>query len=112
MKKLYGKILDGRKFLKTHSYMFPQTWPNTSIGMDLYNGCSGQAFTEAYTTAFQLRWCDRNEDGRWHDSQDEIYAVFFGDNLAYSFINPNDKFFLDFKSHNMTSQREALEKYI
>ena len=111
IKELYADVVKEKRFFKARSYVFPQTWPNTAIGMDLQQGFSGQAFTEAYTTVFRVKWCERKDDGRFYDSLDEICVVFFGDNLAYSFLNPNEYFFLDLTSYKMASQSEALTRY-
>lgn len=72
-------------------YVFPQIWGSTALG---FNGIGGQAMTSAYTTVVS----DLNEG---------YHSVFFGEALAYTVFNPNDKFFKDIARHKMRSVRES-----
>lgn len=91
---------------------FLQTWPNTATGFDSENVVSGQAFTDEYTTVVEMHWHYLDVNKQWIDSNDCIYGVFFGDEIAYIIINPSDEFFEDLKNRQMESQRRALGKYI
>jgi len=66
-------------------HLFPQSWGSTALG---FGGIGGQAMTIAYTTVV----CD-NQEG--------YYSVFFGEKLAYSLTNPNQKFFEDMYKEQM-----------
>lgn len=106
-------ILKNACFLKFRADTFMQTWADTATGFNLKRGFAGQAFTDEYTTVMEMRWCVYEEDDKrkWHDSKDVIYGVFFGNELAYLFINPKEQFFEDLKNRRMLAQREAMETY-
>ena len=74
--------------------VFTQLWGSTTLG---FSGIGGSAMTEAYTTV-----CNTDSSN--------IYGVFFGEKLAYVVKNPNDRFFVDLREHNMASQDEV-ERY-
>lgn len=74
--------------------LFPQMWGSTTLG---FSGIGGSAMTEAYTTVCNI-------------DNTEVYGVFFGEKLAYVVKNPNDRFFVDLREHNMASQDEV-ERY-
>ena len=99
--KLFDAFSLDPKRYEIEAVMFQQIWPNTSCGMDWQGGLSGQAFTKCYTTVFELQG----------GGKDYIHCVCFGNHLAYIFVNANTKFFEDLKNRNMSSQKEADEKY-
>lgn len=79
--------------------LFLQVWPDTSCGLSTNPSYfAGQILTEEYTSVFELRWMysDISKEVR-------IYYVFFGNELAYYVINPNEKFFEDLKNRNMVA---------
>lgn len=91
--------------------VFQQTWANTATGFDIDCCFSGQAFTKEYTTVVEVKWHKKN--GKQYEAvEDVIYGVYFGNNIAYMFINPNDNFFEDLKNRDMKSQREAGKRYL
>lgn len=57
--------------------IFPQLWESTGTGLSLIGGSS---ITEEYTTIV-------------HERQSVLYAVFFGNKLAYAIEHPNELFF-------------------
>lgn len=79
-------------------YVFPQVWPSTCLGIDCdENGegfIGGQAMTKAFTSVF-------------YDTLNEIYVVFFDDNIAYIVSNPTDEFYEDLKNNNLKSRSKA-----
>ena len=87
---------------KFRAYVFLQTWPNTARGFDADGGFSGQAFTDEYTTVIKMTLIDAKTI---KEKDDEIYGVFFGNDIAYAFLNPNPKFFEDVNNRCMESQR-------
>ena len=91
--------------------VFMQTWGNTATGFDADNGCSGQAFTDEYTTVCEISWCRKDKEKGIVHVEEKIYGVFFGNKIAYMFINPNKHFFKDLKNRNMKSQKNALKEY-
>ena len=93
-------------------YTFMQSWANTATGFDIDCPVSGQAFTDEYTTVCEMSWCRKDPEKRWVHVEDKIYGVFFGNRIAYMFINPNEQFFKDLKNREMKSQRIALERYV
>ena len=82
--------------------VFRQTWSNTATGFDLSGGCSGQAFTNEYTTVCRV-FVKFDDDSEC----DDVYVIFFGNEIAYVIVAPNDKFFEDIKSRNMFPQSKA-----
>lgn len=101
---------------KFKMYVFPQTWSSTALGFD---GCGGQAITEAYTTVVEMTSykAESSKDikGKIHvvskDLEDKVYAVFFDGRIAYMCLNPNSEFFRDFDRMCMKPQRGA-EYYV
>lgn len=92
--------------------VFQQTWANTATGFNMDCCLSGQAFTKEYTTVVEMRWHKRTEKAKYEEVKDVIYGVYFGNSIAYMFINPNENFFEDLKNRDMKSQREAIKRYI
>lgn len=84
---------------------FMQTWGNTATGFEDGRCCSGQAFTDEYTTVCEMSLYERTKDGNgWHKKDNgKIYGVFFGNDLGYMIIDPNEQFFNDLKNRNMKS---------
>ena len=81
----------GYKGYDLEFYVFPQTWPSTALG---FEGIGGQAFTTAHTVVVvdpHEKWC----------------SVFFGDERAYTLLEPNELFFTDVKSGAMARQSRA-----
>ena len=109
--KLYPKVLENVKYPSFRMQVFTQTWANTATGFDLENYASGQAFTDEYTTVVEISWSDETDKEGLRNSKNKIYGVFFGNEPAYMFINPNKKFFKDLEKHDMKSQKNALESY-
>lgn len=97
-------------FIKYKAEVFMQTWVNTATGFD-FDGCvSGQAFTDEYTTVMEMSWAEKRKDSKgWEDSKFKIYGVFFGNKMAYVFVNPNKLFFDDWKNKQMKSCRQSLQ---
>lgn len=89
--RFWNEIKDKEEYKELKYYpdfevcVFPQTWGDTSLG---FGGVGGQAITTAYTTVIQdvnTGWC----------------GVFFGERMAYTILNPNDKFYKDMQSFNI-----------
>lgn len=112
--KLHSVILKDSIFPEFSIDTFMQTWGNTATGFDAENVVSGQAFTDEYTTVCKMSWARKaNDQSRWIvDDDNKIYGVFFGNHIAYMFLNPNKQFFEDLKNRNMKSQKEALTRYV
>lgn len=107
--ELFESELIMSTYHKFKMYVFPQTWGSTALGFD---GCGGQAITEAYTTVVEMSWDYVNKtDGirglNLTTSDDRIYAVFFDGKIAYMCLNPNHKFLKDLSNMRMKSQKEA-----
>ena len=51
--ELFENELTMSTYHKFKMYVFPQTWSSTALGFD---GCGGQAITEAYTTIVEMSW--------------------------------------------------------
>jgi len=107
--ELFKDVLIMSTYHKFKMYVFPQTWSSTALGFD---GCGGQAITEAYTTVVEMSWCytNKTEEIRgfnFIESEDKIYAVFFDGKIAYMCLNPNSEFFKDFNRMCMKPQRGA-----
>lgn len=105
--ELFKDVLTMSTYHKFKMYVFPQTWSSTALGFD---GCGGQAITEAYTTVVEMSWdCVNKTDNirglNLTTSDDRIYAVFFDGKLAYMCLNPSKQFFKDLDKRNMRSQR-------
>ena len=78
---------------------FWQIWSSTALG---FSGCcGGQAMTSAYTTVVGMDWYDKNT----------LYAVFFGNEIAYMYLNPSSEFYHDLEHRCMKSQTESA-KYL
>lgn len=97
--ELFENELIMSTYHKFKMYVFPQTWSSTALGFD---GCGGQAITEAYTTVVEMEL--RNINKR---TCDIIYAVFFDGRIAYMCLNPNAIFLTDLKNMDMESQKKA-----
>ena len=105
VKEKYPSAFDANsQWRKCTADMFTQTWSTTATGFDLEGGCSGQAFTDEYTTVMELEWYELS-NGILCPKQ--IYGVFFGNRLAYILKNPNQKFEFDFRDRCMNSQKNA-----
>lgn len=101
--ELFKDILTMSTYHKFKMYVFPQTWSSTALGFD---GCGGQAITEAYTTVVEMEL--HNIDKKTYDrTYDIIYAVFFDGRIAYMCLNPNAIFLMDLKNMDMESQKKA-----
>lgn len=85
---------------------FWQIWGSTALGFDANGGCGGQAMTPAYTTVVEMGWYI-NENKHWVLSKDMLYAVFFGNEIAYTYINPSGEFYHDLEHRCMKSQKES-----
>lgn len=108
---IHEEVLKDAVYFKFKMDVFIQTWANTATGFDYEGGVSGQAFTDAYTTVCEMSWCDKDGEGNITESPNRIYGVFFNNEIAYMFINPNKKFFKDLREHRMKSQKYALKEY-
>ncbi len=82
--------------------MFPQTWPDTAGGFSEPGMVAGQAFTTQFATVMRVYV---------HDTKEEYYGVFFGNELAYIVDNANETFFKDLKEHNLKTRHDAQEAY-
>ena len=102
---VHQDVLHDAKYPSLKADVFMQTWANTATGFDMFSVASGQAFTDEYTTVMELSWCDKE----MKYVEDKIYIVFFGNRLAYMYLNPNEQFFEDLKNRNMKSQKESKE---
>ena len=107
VKEKYPSAFDANsQWIKCTADMFMQTWSNTATGFDLEPVCSGQAFTDEYTTVMELEWYELSSvDNKLHTKY--LYGVFFGNKLAYILKNPNQKFEFDFRDRCMNSQKNA-----
>ena len=107
IKEKYPSIFDtSNQWYKCTADVFVQTWGNTATGFDLEPVCSGQAFTDEYTTVMRLEW---HELSNGVFCQKQVYGVFFGNKLAYILRNENQKFEFDLKDRCMNSQKNARE---
>jgi len=83
--------LSNLKYSDIKVTIFEQTWGSTALG---FGGIGGQAMTSAYTTVI------------W-DYTINIWAVYFGNRMAYIILDPNDLFMENvFKSRNVASVAE------
>lgn len=89
-------------------YMFPQTWPNTGCGFAQPGYCYGQAFTSDYTVVLIFRRMQSSGTGIIEHNK---CCVCFGDRVAYILDDPNDKFWGDLFSFNMSGITE-FDKYL
>lgn len=107
--ELFESELIMSTYHKFKMYVFPQTWSSTALGFD---GCGGQAITEAYTTIVEMT-SYKFESGKdirgivYKELEDKVYAVFFDGKIAYMCLNPNSEFFRDFDRMCMKPQRGA-----
>jgi len=107
--ELFESELIMSTYHKFKMYVFPQTWSSTALGFD---GCGGQAITEAYTTVVEMT-SYKFESGKdirgivYKELDDKVYAVFFDGRIAYMCLNPNSEFFRDFDRMCMKPQRGA-----
>ena len=110
--ELFENELTMSTYHKFKMYVFPQTWSSTALG---FNGCGGQAITEAYTTVVEMtsyKFESSKDIGRIYKKlEDKVYAVFFDGKIAYMCLNPNSEFFRDFNRMCMKPQRGA-EYYV
>lgn len=107
--ELFENELTMSTYHKFKMYVFPQTWSSTALGFD---GCGGQAITEAYTTVVKMTSykLESSKDIRgivYKELEDKIYAVFFDGRIAYMCLNPNFEFFRDCNNMCMESQKGA-----
>ena len=107
--ELFESELIMSTYHKFKMYVFPQIWSSTALGFD---GCGGQAITEAYTTVVEMSWdyVNKTDDIRGLNlttSDDRIYAVFFDGKLAYICLNPNEQFFEDLNNRYMRPQNQS-----
>jgi len=92
--ELFENELIMSTYHKFKMYVFPQTWSSTALGFD---GCGGQAITEAYTTVVEMT-SYKFESGKdirgivYKELEDKVYAVFFDGRIAYMCLNPNSSF--------------------
>lgn len=114
--ELFENELIMSTYHKFKMYVFPQTWSSTALGFD---GCGGQAITEAYTTVVEMTSykvkSGKDIKGKIHavskELDDKVYAVFFDGRIAYMCLNPNSEFLKDFNRMCMKPQRGA-EYYV
>ena len=111
--ELFENELTMSTYHKFKMFVFPQTWSSTALGFD---GCGGQAITEAYTTVVEMTSYkfESDKDIRgivYKELEDKVYAVFFDGRIAYMCLNPNSEFFRDFDRMCMKPQRGA-EYYV
>ena len=90
---------------------FWQIWSSTALGFNANGCCAGQAMTPAYTTVVEMSWYEINNDNNKQLDENTLYAVFFGNEIAYMYLNPNDEFHHDLEHKCMKSQRESV-KYL
>lgn len=111
--ELFKDVLTMSTYHKFKMYVFPQTWSSTALGFD---GCGGQAITEAYTTVVEMTLY-KFESGKdirgivYKELEDKVYAVFFDGRIAYMCLNPDSEFLRDCNNMHMESQRGA-EYYV
>ena len=103
--ELFENELIMSTYHKFKMYVFPQIWSSTALGFD---GCGGQAITEAYTIVVEMTSYEKVESGK---GVNRIYAVFFDGRIAYMCLNPSYELLLDISNMNMKSQREAMKYY-
>ena len=110
--ELFENELTMSTYHRFKMYVFPQTWSSTALGFD---GCGGQAITEAYTTVVEMTSykveSGKDIKGKIHvvskELEDKVYSVFFDGRIAYMCLNPNSEFFRDFDRMCMKPQRGA-----
>lgn len=90
---------------------FWQVWSSTALGFNVNGGCGGQAMTPAYTTVVEMYWYEMNNDNGKLLDENTLYAVFFGNEIAYMYLNPNSEFYHDLEHRCMKSQKESA-KYL
>lgn len=71
--------------------IFPQLWENTGTGISLIGG---DTLTEEYTVIL-------------HERQTVLYAVFFGNQLAYAIEKPNDIFLQNLSGRYVNGKWDA-----
>lgn len=107
--ELFKDVLTMSTYHKFKMYVFPQTWSSTALGFD---GCGGQAVTEAYTTVVEMTSykfeSGKDIRGMVHkELEDKVYAVFFDGRIAYMCLNPDSEFLRDCNNMHMKSQKGA-----
>ena len=103
--ELFKDVLIMSTYHKFKMYVFPQTWSSTALGFD---GCGGQAITEAYTTVVEMTSYKIESGGIFYkELEDKVYAVFFDGRIAYMCLNPDSEFFRDCDNMHMESQKGA-----
>ena len=75
---------------------FRQSWPNTATMFTRPGGISGQAFTDAWTTAI----------GRGN-----TWRVYCDGRACYSVTDPNKEFLADLAAANLADQGRAAGRY-
>jgi hypothetical protein len=74
--------------------MFPQTWGSTALG---HGGIGGASVSTAYTVVLSSHYTGE-------------YLVYFGGQIAYTVLNPNNRFWDDLSERNM-SERAKCSRY-
>ena len=114
--ELFENELIMSTYHKFKMFVFPQTWNSTALGFD---GCGGQAITEAYTTVVEMTSykvkSGKDIKGKIHviskELDDKVYAVFFDGRIEYMCLNPNSEFFREVDRMCMKPQKGA-EYYV
>ena len=103
----YRNVLVNAIMPECKAEMFLQAWPNSACGIDFPNTVSNQSFTKAYTTIFELNWYLKGSTPELYKAPATIYGVCFGDKPAYAVLNPSEKFFEDWRNHQMAPISKA-----
>lgn len=77
---------------------FVQTWSDTSTGLGMPGGFSGQAMTDAYTVVV-------------HELNSDMYVVFYDTEPAYIVDHPSKRFLDDLRNRNLLEKYKAEEAY-
>ena len=76
VKMRFPLLVEQHGHIEPELIVFSQTWGSTSLG---FGGIGGQAMTSVYTTVI------------WNEFMN-VWAVFFGNRMAYIIKDPNDLF--------------------
>ena len=71
--------------------MFPQTWGSTALG---HGGIGGAAVSTAYTVVLSSHYTGE-------------HLVYFGSQLAYTVLKPNNRFWNDLAERNMCERAKC-----
>lgn len=92
--------------------VFIQVWPNSATGFSEPGMLSGQMVTREYTTVLSgiyEKKIKRNNEEEFIEHF--VFGVFFGNELGYLVVNPNQNFMDDLNNKNIANIGEARSRY-